>query len=342
MPVITSGKVLVTGANGYIAVWIVKSLLEAGFAVRGTVRSESKAAYLRSYFQSSGDKVEVVVVADMTKDDAFAEHVKDVDAIAHTASPFHMNAVEPDEIVGPAVAGTLSVLKAAEAHGARVQRVVVLSSTAALFRISPDPVVLDESAWNEQAIAEIKEKGRDATAIGKYRASKTLAERAAWEWYEQRKAGLGFDLTVLNPPYVFGPNIHDVDKPENLGESMRDWYKNIVNGRLSNDALANNGAMYVDVRDIAQAHTMAIQTPAAGGQRFIISSGPFKWQDFVAAAHRCSEKFPEGNTSYDPSKAIHAVQYDNRKGIATLGIKYRGIDELTRDSLEDFKARGWL
>ena len=213
-----------------------------------------------------------------------------------------MNTIEPEEIVGPAVAGTLSVLKAAEAHGTRVQRVVVLSSTAALFRISPEPVVLDESAWNEQAIAEIKEKGRDATAISKYRASKTLAERAAWEWWEQRKAALGFDLAVLNPPYVFGPNIHDVDKPENLGESMRDWYKNVVTGGLSDDALAKNGyvifplspagwpclmygvstnrAVYVDVRDIAQAHTLAIQTPAAGGKRLIISSGPFKWQDF--------------------------------------------------------------
>ena len=54
---------------------------------------------------------------------------------------------------------------------------------------------------------------------------------------EQRKAALGFDLAVLNPPYVFGPNIHDVDKPENLGESMRDWYKNVVTGGLSDDAL---------------------------------------------------------------------------------------------------------
>ena len=67
MPAITSGKVLVTGANGYIAVWIVKSLLEAGFAVRGTVRSDAKAAYLRSFFRSSGDKFETVVVSDMTK-----------------------------------------------------------------------------------------------------------------------------------------------------------------------------------------------------------------------------------------------------------------------------------
>ena len=67
MPATTSGKVLVTGANGYIAVWIVKSLLEAGFAVRGTVRSESKATHLRSLFRASGEKFETVVVPDITK-----------------------------------------------------------------------------------------------------------------------------------------------------------------------------------------------------------------------------------------------------------------------------------
>ena len=103
---------------------------------------------------------------------------------------------------------------------------------------------------------------------------------------------------MLNPPFVFGPNIHEVDKPENLGESMRLWYNNVVRGELSDEALANTGcdiplcamilassrmsprALYVDVRDIAQAHTQAIQTPAAGGERFIISAGPYKWQDF--------------------------------------------------------------
>ena len=62
----------------------------------------------------------------------------------------------------------------------------------------------------------------------------------------------------------------------------------------------------------------------------------------VSAAHRWSDKLPAGNTLYDPTKAVHLLRYDNRKGIATLGIKYRSIEEVTRDSLEDFKARGWL
>ncbi|KAI0765139.1 NAD(P)-binding protein [Fomes fomentarius] len=347
MTAITSGKVLVTGANGYIAVWIVKLLLEAGYSVRGTVRSESKATHIRNLFKSYGDKFEAVIVPDMTKAEAFGSHVQDVDAIAHTASPFHMKTIEPDEIIGPAVAGTLSVLNAAHAHGPAVKRVVVLSSTAAVVRPlkEGDPPVLDESSWNDASIATVKEKGRDADAPTKYRASKTLAERAAWEWWEEKKkaGSVSWDLAVLNPPFVYGPVIHDVDKPENLNESVRDWYYNIVEGgRLDSNALANTGALWVDVRDIARAHVLALLKPEAGGNRFIITAGPYKWQDFATAAHRFSEKLPAGNTSYDPSQAKHPLQYDNRKGIATLGITYRSIEESTRDTLEGFKAQGWL
>ena len=108
-----------------------------------------------------------------------------------------MKAVEPDEIIGPAVAGTLAVLNAAHVHGGAVQRVVVLSSTAAVLRVPPpgQSLVLDESSWNEQAITDVKAKGRDADAATKYRASKTLAERAAWEWWEEKKkaGAVGWD-----------------------------------------------------------------------------------------------------------------------------------------------------
>ena len=152
-----------------------------------------------------------------------------------------MQAIEPDDIIGPAVAGTLSVLKAAAAHGPGVKRVTVLSSTAALFRAATTPVVLDESAWNEESIAEVKAQGRDAPALAKYRASKTLAERAAWAWWEEHKVALGWDLVVLNPPFVFGPTLHEVAAPEQLNESVRDWYFNVVTGKLDNNALANMG-----------------------------------------------------------------------------------------------------
>jgi nucleoside-diphosphate-sugar epimerase len=91
-------KVLVTGANGFLAVWVVKKYLEAGYSVRGTVRSLSKSAFLKDKFAHYGDRFELVVVDDITKDGAFDEAVKGVDAIAHTASPFHYNLTKPEGI----------------------------------------------------------------------------------------------------------------------------------------------------------------------------------------------------------------------------------------------------
>jgi nucleoside-diphosphate-sugar epimerase len=89
-------KVLVTGANGYLATWVVKKYLEAGYSVRGTVRSLSKSAFLNDKFGHYGDRFELVVVEDITKDGAFDEAVKGIDAIAHTASPVHFNITKPD------------------------------------------------------------------------------------------------------------------------------------------------------------------------------------------------------------------------------------------------------
>ena len=92
-------KVLVTGANGYLAGWVVKKYLEEGYSVRGTVRSLIKSAFLLDKFSSYGDRFELVVVEDITKDGAFDEAVKGVDVIAHTASPFNFKTANPDGMI---------------------------------------------------------------------------------------------------------------------------------------------------------------------------------------------------------------------------------------------------
>lgn len=93
-------KILVTGANGYIAVWTVKDFLDQGYAVRGTVRSEQKTTHLRKIFKKEVDegRLELVIVADITQPGAFDEVVKGVDGIAHTASPFHFQADDPNGV----------------------------------------------------------------------------------------------------------------------------------------------------------------------------------------------------------------------------------------------------
>ncbi|OJT09208.1 hypothetical protein TRAPUB_14345 [Trametes pubescens] len=345
MPAVTSGKVLVTGANGFVAVWVAKTLLDAGFSVRGTVRSESKAGHLRTLFASAGDKFEVVIVDDITKEGAFDAHVGDVDAIAHTASPFHLNGVEPDELIVPALQGTLSVLRSARAHAPNLRRVIVLSSVAAVVRKNPNPaemLVLDEASWNEEDIVTVREQGAAAPGGAKYTASKTLAERAAWDFVEKEKAAIGWDLVTLCPPFIFGPFLHEVAKPELLNTSAQLWYFMVVKGTFDNETLANGGGSWVDVRDIAQAHVLALLKPEAAGNRFIMSSQEFKFQDFLTAAHKIEPTLPAGNTSYDPSQAKFEIAYDNTRAKTVLGIKFRTMAETTKDTLEDFKARGWL
>ncbi|RPD65277.1 NAD(P)-binding protein [Lentinus tigrinus ALCF2SS1-7] len=342
MPAVTSGKVLVTGANGYIAVWVVKTFLDQGFSVRGTVRSENKAGHLRSLFKDFGDKFEVVVVEDITKDGAFDEAVKGVDAIAHTASPFHLKAVEPEELIVPAVNGTTGILASALKNAPSVKRIVVTSSCASVLTPSTEPRIFSEENWNDASIAEVKEKGKDATPLAKYRTSKTLAERAAWDFWNKHKSEVSWDLVVLNPPFVFGPFLHDVDKPENLNESAREFYDTVVKGTKDKTALVNLGSSYVDVRDLALAHALAITKQEASGNRIIVSAGAFKWQDFVSAAHKYYSSLPAGNTEYDPAKATHFLRYAPEKQQRLLGIKFKTVEETTKDTLDDFKARGWL
>ena len=89
-------KVLVTGANGYLATWVVKKYLEAGYSVRGTVRSLSKSAFLNDKFAHYGNRFELVIVEDITRDGAFDEAVKGVDAIAHIAFPFYYKTTNPE------------------------------------------------------------------------------------------------------------------------------------------------------------------------------------------------------------------------------------------------------
>ncbi|KAI0696058.1 NAD(P)-binding protein [Cerioporus squamosus] len=343
MPALNSGKILVTGANGYIAIWVVKAFLDRGFAVKGTVRSDAKGAQLQEIFKDCGGRLEYVIVADMAKEGAFDEAVKDVDAIVHTASPFSMNAVEPDELIVPAVKGTTGILASAHQFGTNVKRVILTSSGTAIASPSAEPRIVNENDWNDAAVREVHEKGREASQIEKYRASKTLAERAAWEWYDAHKASLRWDMVILNPSFVIGPWIHPVDKVENLNESLSIYYAVVLRGKMNEEMLVNTGTSWVDVRDVAEAHVVALLQLNAGGERIIVSSGPFKWQDLILAARQVEgNTIPPGNTSYEPSKAIHAIRYRTEKEERILGVKHHTLDETTRDTLHAFHAKGWL
>ncbi|THU84023.1 D-lactaldehyde dehydrogenase [Dendrothele bispora CBS 962.96] len=366
MPTVpVGGKVLVSGANGYIAAWLVRTLLQQGYIVRGTVRSEEKAGFLRNLFKDYGEKFEVFIVSDITADGAFDEAVKGMDAIEHTASPFHFNVDDPQELIQPAVKGTTGILGSVLKHGQSVKRVVITSSSAAILRVEPKPTVFSEENWNEQSPRDIEEQGRSAPAITKYRASKALAERAAWDLYHKHKSQISWDLVVINPPFVFGPSIQDVPNPFALGTSASHWYEIVVAGSMGPDsgAGANKvGSSWADVRDIAEAHVRALQREEAANQRIIASAGTFKWQEWMDVANSLSlspipshPNLPKGNPG--STDKIYMVSYDASKSGRVLGmvsgaegahlgltgekIRYRTMEECTRDTLADVEARGW-
>lgn len=196
------------------------------------------------------DRLEFIVVPDITKvrrlarliysqqgcqfiycqAGAFDEAVVGIDAVVHTAE-------DPNDHIGPAVEGTLGVLRSAS-----VKRVVFVSTGAAVVDFfATEPRAYDEAAWNEVDIREVETKGRAASVASKYRASKTIAARRAWEFYEQEKEkakGAGkehprWDLVTINPPWLFEPVLNEIKGgPESLNLSNSYWYDAVVKGEF--------------------------------------------------------------------------------------------------------------
>ncbi|KAJ3786390.1 D-lactaldehyde dehydrogenase [Lentinula aff. detonsa] len=354
MPVVLPGStILVTGANGYIAAWIVRTLLEKGYNVRGTVRSKEKGIRMQEIFEKYGDKFGYVLVPDITKEGAFDDAVKCVDAIAHTASPVNFSTVDPQDLIQPAVRGIKSILRSATQKGSNVQRIVFTSSTAAVLEVDPKPRIFSEDDWNTQSVAWVERDGKDAHPITKYRASKTLAEQAAWKFVEENKAMIKWDLVVLNPPFVFGPITHDVPTLSALGLSAGMFHSIVVGhsdaGGKTPQELRSTGNCWIDVRDLAEGEVLAFRKEEVANQRVIICAGAFVWQEWLDVANSIApdhlpshSNLPKGVpiSSSDP-EIVYQIQYDTSKADRLLGIKYRTKEELIKDTFADYEARGW-
>jgi dihydroflavonol-4-reductase len=236
--------VLVTGASGFIAKHIVRELLENDYSVKATVRSDRGRDQLVALFPDAGlDFVRVDLLADAGWDDAMAG----VDVLMHTASPFpDSEPKDPQELIAPAVEGTLRALRAAQRAG--VTRVVLTSSCAAIYKDSSKPPMQRSKRenWTDP----------EGPATSAYEASKTLAERAAWDFVAEHPE---MTLTTINPGAVFG-----VPMDEHYGTSLA-YAERILKG--TDPAYPNMSMPVVDVRDVARMHVSALQHDTAG-QRF--------------------------------------------------------------------------
>jgi len=232
-----------------------------------------------------------------------------------------------------------------------IKRIVITSSTAAVLHPNVGPKIYTEADWNEGSIKTVEALGVEAPQMEKYRASKALAEKAAWDFVEKNKDAIGWDLVTLNPPYVFGPTIHEVSSSAtSLNYTAFEWYNTIVHETMdgkSLEALKTTGSCWIDVRDVGLAHALALEKEEAGGERILITAGAWVWQDWLDCANSLQPtpipshpSLPKG-TPGGGKGATYLNRYDTSKASRILGIKFLTMEESTRDTLKDFEERGW-
>ena len=247
--------VLVTGGSGFVGSHCLLQLLAAGHEVRTTVRSLKREGDVRAMLKTGGaepgDRL-AFHAADLERDAGWPEAVAGCDYVLHVASPFPPGVPKhEDELIVPARDGALRVLRAARDAG--VKRVVLTSSFAAIGYGHP-PQTFDETVWTDA-------NGK----VSAYVKSKTLAERAAWDFIA--KEGRGLELSVVNPTFIFGP-ILAADYSTSI----------VVVKRMLDGAMPACPHLYfgvVDVRDVADLHLRAMSTPAAKGERFLSVGADF-------------------------------------------------------------------
>ncbi|KAK4686185.1 hypothetical protein P7C73_g3948, partial [Tremellales sp. Uapishka_1] len=354
MPALQSkDKILVTGGSGFIAAHVCKTLLEQGHPVRTTVRNDSKGLYLKELFQGKGD-FEYVIVEDIGKvgfelvrelelmlaqPHCFDEAVTGVEGIAHTASPFYLNAGNAAELIDPAVQGTVGLLQSALDKGSAVKRIVVTSSVAAIMMPKTGAFTFTEECWNTESPEVIEKEGDKASGPHMYRASKTLAERAAWNFCETNQPN--WDLVVVNPPFAFGPIIHQVDKPEQLNTSVATFYA-YTHGQKTEADLGGSPGNWADVRDIAYGHFRALVVPEASGERFILASGPFSSQGIVDVIHSFVPEVkgvPIGKPGSGKEVEARSVVFSSEKAQKVLGVDFMSFEKCLLDMHHSLEQR---
>ncbi|MEI2430092.1 aldehyde reductase [Lysobacter yananisis] len=265
---IAPATILITGGSGFLGSRCIAQALAAGHRVRASVRDPAREPQLRAALAragvDAGDRLSLHA-ADLRRDDGWSAAAVGCDYALHVASPFPAEIPrDENELIAPAREGTLRVLRAARDAGLR--RVVLTSSFAAVgYGHPPRPAPFDESVWSDTA-----------APLAPYVKSKTLAERAAWEFVAGEGGGL--ELAVVNPVGIFGPVLSDDYATSIL------LVKRLLDGALPGAPKLHFGV--VDVRDVADLHLRAMTDPAARGERFLATAGDFLSVSEMAALLR--------------------------------------------------------
>lgn len=328
--------VLVTGATGYVAGWLVKRLLAEGFTVHGTVRNPddtNKVAHLQRIAESEPGTLHLFK-ADLLTPGAYAEAMHGCEIVFHTASPFTSNVKDAKkDLIEPAVLGTRNVLEEAN-RTPTVKRVVLTSSCAAIYGDNIDLKKAPNGVFTEDIWNTTSSERHQA-----YSYSKTLAEKEAWRINEAQSQ---WDLVVINPSLVIGPSLN----PQSTTSESFHIIKQMGDGSVKT-GMPELGFGVVDVRDVAEAHFKAGILPQAKGRHIVSGHNAF-FRDLAAALlPRYGKQYPIPrrelpkaliwlvgpfiNASLTREFVSKNVGYpfvaDNSKSIRELGLAYRSIEE---------------
>jgi nucleoside-diphosphate-sugar epimerase len=336
--------VLVTGANGFIASHVVSQLLEAGYKVIGSVRSQAKAAQLLA--AHSNGNLSAAIIEDITSVSSILNGLETVSkpqepisGILHLAAPFSYSVQDYErDLLLPAVEGSRAILQMAQIYG--VQRVVHTNSFACIYDANAGPSpeqVYTAADWSPLTFEDGVTAPNAPTA---YRAAKTVAEREAFSFMEQN-AGLSFDLISLCPAMVFGPFLESAlpDGPSLINQSNKTIWDVVSCGEKS-EVPSTKGPVWVDVRDVAKAHVIALSTPELGGARLLLAEGVYCNQEIADGARGL---FPEhrsripigkpGTREADTHFKVHSSHEAKR-----LGLTWRKLEDTLQDLIPQLYA----
>jgi nucleoside-diphosphate-sugar epimerase len=347
----SASPILVTGGSGFVGSHLIFELLKRGYTVRTTVRNLSREAEVRKGLEEAGVDTSKLsfYAADLSSDDGWKAAIEGTAFVHHVASPFPLELPKhEDELIIPARDGALRVLRAARDAG--VKRVILTSSFAAVgygYPISYKDT-FTEKDWS---ITD----GSSGVKIPPYPKSKTVAERAAWDFME--KEGGELELSVVNPVAVFGPML-----TKDVGTS-NEIIKKLMDGSVPGCPQLSFGAC--DVRDIADLHIRAQNDPKAKGERFLgMNNKEDGYVSMLDLARIIKSKRPDnakkvptrqlpnwllkGIAMFDPSirqiipELGKSESISNEKAKEVLGWKPRSTEESVVDTVDSLVKHGLL
>ncbi|KOS39372.1 hypothetical protein ACN38_g9804 [Penicillium nordicum] len=317
--------IFITGATGFIGSATAVEALKAGYRLRIGIRKKSDK--LESILSDYGEQLEFVTIPDLTEEAAFRGKLDGVDYILHLASPL-AHGTDKESFFGPAVKGTLAVLKEA-AKVPSIKKVVVTSSIASLIPLAGLPsggVVKEDNDWDltvDPTADFVDPHHLVAAPMTLYRASKLLANNATWNFWKTEKPQ--YSLVTLHPSFVFGHNL-----VQSCAEEVQTGSNGVVWGSVMG-GVPITGTTGVHIQDVAQAHIKALDPKIKDGSKYLISGPPTTWKEVARIVHTA---YPNVGAKITEQAEGGSLPVDTTKAENELEIHWQPWEEIVRSVMD--------